>query len=1452
MDTATIERTRGSPRRAARRRFVWTRRLVVALSVLLLVGAVLPPLSSGPRLAGAAAALIGNETGLPVRIADSEWGWWQGLKLQGFQMQLRDGAKVYIEQVAVCANLWDIVRGRTLQNVRIDGMVADVAVGPDPGDAGNDSPPAADAGKVVTSRAGRLMREREPRTPSSIHGLPLGRLELNGCTLNLRDQATDRVTRVFLPAVNVDLDRQTGAVNWRFSASVDRQGLIAGDGSFIFQRLAVVPKDFGGWLRLACSDVPLGALPEPLLERLGLEALQGSASGQVRLQLHPDADWTVTCQATAAGQGLSLRDRSGHVRELATASAGLTGTWRMITERVDVARAWLDLPGASVVAAEPGLIYDGKAGRVEQSNLVASVTDASTLRDALTGLGLPAPAAADLAGRGEITARVVREGDLTRIALKAAGEELVVDWPAIWQHPRGPLGLLADVTVADDGAMVLESGRLDLPGGEVTATARFEPETVGDRLRFVLRECGATVRWQDIQEFVTQVPAARRWLTAAGNSSGPGSLELSVAKTTARDLRTQLRVDLPREAAISLGDWLRKTPDRDLRLSLEAVLDPAFRSACLETLAVDSGPARVLDCRDLRTRFDSEAIEGTIPVLLVDVQGGLDRLDLSALQQLSPRLAGAIAGIGSADGPVSGSVRASCRADTGEGDTRLTGLDFAGELDLSALALQVTEALDKPAGEPLRIAGSYTCRMDTAGGEGYGYGSGSVDADGFSGQGWYERNSRQDTQWSWGWLDVRDVERATRMLPRVAEVVRRDGAEGGMTARWEWLRRGASFDLHTAFDLTAIGADRSQAGLRKPVGLPARVEASISGPGGDAVGRDACRWRVPRVDLVLGHSHASFTDGQIEIAEPWAKMLAGRGREAWAAIDFTWPIRRAQARASGVTVFGEVLASFSDDLGDLMARYRAGGPVGWTLQCEYAQDRGLAFGAKVDAGDLAVTAGAVDKPAGVPLTASVEGRCLAYYDAANVPHVRVAVDEINARLANLDWSGTVDALCRLGGAQPELVTADVRVTGQTRQVRDVAALVPAVASWQPAGHLAWEAACSFDRQGGWKLDDLQVGAWPVTWDLFDRPCGVEGLLHYDGNAVSATGLAVRVGATAGRFTFDARRDEGSPSVQLGSSFANIDVNELIDVTRQVRRQLREAQPPQTGAAASRPAATSVLSDLSDLHLDFLGRTDGLRVLLGEDAKPIELQLLGWQGSVDGGRIAADLTGSFEGGGLAARVTGRVDGQGPLEVWYRAERALPTDLTQWMVVRSFPGMRVDGPVTLDETIVIDPTAGGKALPSRGEMIVEGGEVWGAAAPRAIQRIFPALELAKFRFTRLRNWFEKDASGRTVNRMIFRGSPWSLYMNGWSEMDGTFRYEVGVDLLGSIESEYWATVDRGRVPLFIKTGKVVDGEMQDEQIRYLSPPQIVARIVKDNVLTIAYHTVRKRVLEGRGQE
>ena len=77
------------------------RRILVILAFLVLAGALLPSVTSGPRLAGIIADYVSADADLPVAIANSKWSWWGGLELKDFRTQVGDTSQVTIERVTV-------------------------------------------------------------------------------------------------------------------------------------------------------------------------------------------------------------------------------------------------------------------------------------------------------------------------------------------------------------------------------------------------------------------------------------------------------------------------------------------------------------------------------------------------------------------------------------------------------------------------------------------------------------------------------------------------------------------------------------------------------------------------------------------------------------------------------------------------------------------------------------------------------------------------------------------------------------------------------------------------------------------------------------------------------------------------------------------------------------------------------------------------------------------------------------------------------------------------------------------------------------------------------------------------------------------------------------------------------------------------------------------------------
>ncbi len=183
-------------------------------------------------------------------------------------------------------------------------------------------------------------------------------------------------------------------------------------------------------------------------------------------------------------------------------------------------------------------------------------------------------------------------------------------------------------------------------------------------------------------------------------------------------------------------------------------------------------------------------------------------------------------------------------------------------------------------------------------------------------------------------------------------------------------------------------------------------------------------------------------------------------------------------------------------------------------------------------------------------------------------------------------------------------------------------------------------------------------------------------------------------------------------------------------------------------------------------------------------------------------------------------------------------------------RDFPGLTATGVTTMIDSTRqrLFPEPGTLNYPvGKGELIVEGGTVVGRAAPLWMTRIFPGLNFARFDFSRMHDWFEKRANGRIDHQMIFQGRLYHLYMDGYSTAARRIHYEVGIDLLARLDSKYWADSKQGRIPLFIKEGRVgPDGLLLDETVRYLPVHQVIYKLLyESNPIRTAYYALRKKL-------
>jgi len=1403
----------------------WLCRALMVAAAAVLVAAVLPAVMPRSWLGRLFQDALSESFGSPVSVAAAEWGWWRGFQLRGVRVGPSDRPAVTAEAATLEAEPWDLLLTGKIRRVSLEGVTVRLAV---------------DYAGAVTLDVPRTRPDRSKARPEAAKdGTPAARQRRTGsrfsvshfvlsdCIFLLRDSIGGRSATVQLSGLTASLDRRSGVLEWRLAGRAGG-GLFASEGRLVVPRLAAGPAELGGEAKLAWQAIRLDGLPRGLLPRLGLASAAGELAGKVTLRLN--SEWVLDWQARLAARQLTLQDTAGRQVAVPQVSAAVSGQWQMIDQRIRVAAVELDSPALRLKAEEPALVYEGRTGRIVQANASVELRDIETLVAAAGRLGLRLPQALRLTGQCTVSATIGRQEEATVLRCRLVGDSTAVDWPGVFAHPAGrPLRFRAVCRFYDGGRIALEEGRFELSGGQVVLAAAFVLPRGEPAGQVTLKRASLAFRWEDPGSFAGHFPAVAEALASYGRLAGPGEGRLWISASNKGGFVGGATCRLPETAEAAFGGWFTKPPGVWMQMDLNGSVNQRLDTLSIDRVKLAASDAIVLETSRMvltasRARRERGGPEAA--ALWVDLDAGVSRADVSQLRRFCPRVAEAIRPLGDVSGAVAGRLALRCRAELAGGMLSVAGATAAGELDLTGVALALDDLVEKSAGRRLLLTASGSYWRDEQGPSGRVLAS--VEADGLAGQIVWEARpgGTGPRQWCWGWFEVDRVAEVAASLPVLARAVRDTQVEGALRGRWEWVRWADSFELRSGLDMTNLAVRSDRPRIHKPAGMPAKLALALSGVAGPRPDEGFGTWRLSRAELRLGGCTATITDAELEVQEPWS------------------PIRRAAGKVSGVIAFDERIASLSEALGEWLERHRASGVLKWALEGRYDLGSGLEVTGQVDASDVALTALPIRKATGVPLKISVEGRARLSADDDGMAVAEVDVRQATGEAGGVVWSAEGRASVGLKAGRLELLAADVAGTANSPKLGDLAGLLAPAEQLVLHGSVGLAGRCRFDRQSGWRIENLEIGCWPGEGRLLGVGCRVEGLVRVGPGFAETSGLAVRAGRTAGRVTFHAEWGDEALRGQIGTIFERIDADELQLMYKSAGRLLE----PGSGIAFQTPGF-----DLRRLDARFAGRSDLLEGALPAGQARFEVHGLGWEGRIRDGGIRAEAVGAFEGGPLVVRLTGPlVSGQGPLEVYYAVKRALPTEPTRMLVARSFPGLQVAGLVTWIETLPLDPAGlSGPSIPGKGELIVEGGEVRGRAAPEKIAQLFPGLKLARFKFRRLHNWFERDSQGKTINRMIFRSVPWSLYMNGWSLLDGRFQYEVGIDLLGPLESEYWAEVDKGRIPLFTKMGRVVDGRIEGEVVRYLSPQQVLARILKDNVLTVAYHMVRQRVAGQRAK-
>lgn len=240
------------------------------------------------------------------------------------------------------------------------------------------------------------------------------------------------------------------------------------------------------------------------------------------------------------------------------------------------------------------------------------------------------------------------------------------------------------------------------------------------------------------------------------------------------------------------------------------------------------------------------------------------------------------------------------------------------------------------------------------------------------------------------------------------------------------------------------------------------------------------------------------------------------------------------------------------------------------------------------------------------------------------------------------------------------------------------------------------------------------------------------------------------------------------------------------------------------------------------------------------ARRLEAQL-----PVEDARVSAVLDAAVKGGVVSRRYTLDLTEPAPqLAINSEVRELMADESIQPQLNWYFPGNTFYGRFSRTEEVGIplrqlvaharDPSVPVWPV-GHAKTVATDGMLQGRAAPSFVARIFPGLNLTRYRYNRMTAFTEYKPDGTAVNDMVFSGQTYDIYIEGTTDADHIGRYEVGLILLGTPQSAEWNhTYRQGRIPLLNVKARIEGGRMHDESVTYPYPTQSLFTIfLKNNI-------------------
>lgn len=1424
--------------RRVRRWFVWAG--LAAAVLLILAYALLPWYAPVGWLARQFSHSLSETLHRPVQIDRLSLSWSEGVLLEGLTIEepAGPGRPSHLLRLtqARCGltPLTTLFRGK-LDRLELDGLHLWVALLPD----------------------GRL--NLDDLVGDERRNLPTLNLVFRNAVLHL--DVPDLPAQCRMDRLECRFDDETGLLLVNGDADVHRKaGELAGqfhiDGQVRVPRLKRGVNLIGGG-RLTWENVELADVPFHRLPAWGIQRLEGRTSGRIAIETFPDLGIDFAIDTRLDGVTLHRRDALGpdHIRDGQFRATGHLNPHvdRLVIDKLDYSIPALRIHDTGT-SERPALVYEQRdperlrldvAGEV--SDLVLLCREFPTLDDLLGRFD------AEAEGACGFTLQLSRSVARDRAQITVDAHDAALAWADRARLDAGmPKQLVLDASLSATRDRVdVHEARLMIDDSFVSASGLFPLPAAGETLDWPRLEralCDTTAEGRlhtpHTEQFAVYFPALDRAL-GPGRREGPFECAILLAPTP-DGATLQWRVTSPVGATAELGEMFHKPADVAL-LAHGAWRWEAAAPGQLRDLQAECsiGQAR-LALAGAETAYVINTTPGE-PDVRAKARLPLVLSNVEHLRRFLPSLDRQMRD--GPDGPidVAGTLRLQL---DGEIQHRASDLTWSlrGRADLLSSEVRVGDAFHSPVGTPTSITVTHRLartatdiehglELDVAP-------PGAVFTAqyciaGAAGAGVRVAETTHETLH----VEARipHVRETLDVLPALSRQLTSTQLDGSATATVDVTRTPEGEAIRLRCDTGGLqGAIPGEASLFKAAGVPCRLELDARRAAVDDV------WHIEPGSARLAACTLRWEDGQCDVSPDWAAWWSRRGLSPSPGLPEGYastrpagpPIERLELTASIQAEIDPALRSLSPMIEGWITR------LGLVGQLAGQFDLHASPQSQHVAGTLNATAARVSvmlpdatrftKPIGTDATIAFDAEHTRGADAAGGTLV-VRQATLASRENTLELAGQIAPREGWVNARAELDRLD-----QLQTLLDGH-------NW-PAARGALSASIELVLgDNGWSVPASNVTLRNVALQADDMPIHMNGRVELTDNAVLLDTLDVRAGTSELTLSGSVRVSREEPAGQIGVYAPRLDLEELDRLYHIIQARLPSGPEAEPGSFHS-----AFMDALCRLKLEAQVKVDRFRVVMPALQLKADSLVTGLEVMADEGTIELPWRASVDGGFVEGNLTYYLQEAEPyFDLEYEAHRLAPEALVQDYLRRSFPGFIATGPLTLIDRSLqrLDPPADQPNYPvGSGELIIEGGTVRGKAAPDWMVRIFPGLNLTQYEFDLMHDWFTKFADGRIEHRMIFQGRYYHLYMDGHTDAEQNVQYEVGVDLLAGLDSRYWAETRQGRIPLFIKTGRLTDdGTLDPDNVRFSPMYRVIESLaVKNNPALTIYHAIRKQIL------